>query len=106
MTAERPPRPLGECPYRGLAAFREQDADYFFGREAYVDQLAETIQQERLVAVILGSSGSGKSSVVYAGLLPQMRAATDWLVVDPAPWRSPIPCPGSCDDPLVGARSQ
>ena len=90
MTAERPPRPLGECPYRGLAAFREQDADYFFGREAYVDQLAETIQQERLVAVILGSSGSGKSSVVYAGLLPQMRAATDWLVVDLRPGGRPF----------------
>ena len=90
LIAEQPPRPLGECPYRGLAAFREQDAAYFFGRDSYTEQLSVALREQPLVAVIVGSSGSGKSSVVYAGLLPQMRAAMDWLVVDMRPGGRPF----------------
>jgi WD40 repeat protein/energy-coupling factor transporter ATP-binding protein EcfA2 len=72
-----PGRPGGEpradtCPYRGLEVFREQDHDFFFGREALVQQLTEKLQTARFLAV-LGPSGSGKSSVVRAGLMPHLR---------------------------------
>lgn len=62
------------CPYRGLLYFREQDAEFFCGREAATDQLLEAISNHRLVAVV-GASGSGKSSVVRAGLTPRLRGS-------------------------------
>jgi WD40 repeat protein len=65
-------RPTEVCPYRGLFAFREEDAPFFKGREAFTQMLVEAVQQQSLVAVI-GPSGSGKSSVVFAGLIPQLR---------------------------------
>jgi len=60
------------CPYRGLLYFREEDAPFFFGREAAITQLTSAVQQHNLVAVV-GASGSGKSSVVRAGLVPALR---------------------------------
>jgi WD40 repeat protein len=62
-------------PYRGLQAFRQEDADLFFGREAFVEQLVAAVAHKPFVAVI-GASGSGKSSVVFAGLLPMVRKET------------------------------
>ena len=61
-----------ECPYRGLFAFREEDAGFFFGRETFTARLVEAVEQTSMVAVI-GPSGSGKSSVIFAGLLPRLR---------------------------------
>lgn len=61
------------CPYRGLSAFREEDAPFFFGRETFTEQLIQAVHEKPLVAVI-GASGSGKSSVVFAGLIPQWRS--------------------------------
>jgi WD40 repeat protein len=66
-------------PYKGLLAFGEEDAAFFFGRERFVDSLVQVTQSQPLVAVI-GSSGSGKSSVVFAGLLPQLRSKGNWLI--------------------------
>lgn len=60
------------CPYRGLRSFREEDAGFFFGRDSFVALLVKAVEQHSLVAVI-GPSGSGKSSVVSAGLLPHLR---------------------------------
>jgi len=45
------------CPYRGLQAFREEDAPFFFGRDAFADQPAGAVKQRSLVAVV-GASGS------------------------------------------------
>ena len=62
-------------PYRGLLPFREQDAGLFFGRQRFVDELVAKVRQRsatNLVAV-LGRSGSGKSSIVFAGLFPALR---------------------------------
>jgi len=59
-------------PYRGLAPFREEDRALFFGRAKLVDQLIETALARRLV-VVVGPSGSGKSSLVQAGLVPALR---------------------------------
>ncbi len=61
-------------PYRGLASFREEDAPFFFGREVFVDRLAEAVGTSSMVAVV-GPSGGGKSSVVRAGLIPRLRRA-------------------------------
>ena len=59
------------CPYKGLASFDRDDAEYFFGREELVAELVAQLVGARLLAVV-GPSGSGKSSVVRAGLLPSL----------------------------------
>ena len=63
--------PSGDCPYKGLAPFGEADAGAFFGRERLVGELAARTVGFGLLAII-GTSGSGKSSVVQAGLLPSL----------------------------------
>jgi WD40 repeat protein len=68
------------CPYRGLFAFREQDASLFFGREELTDRLSDFVVHHPFAAVI-GSSGSGKSSLVFAGLLPRLRQRPEWAIV-------------------------
>jgi tetratricopeptide (TPR) repeat protein len=60
------------CPYLGLRAFREEDHAFYFGREAFIELLVEKVGHQKLLAVV-GPSGSGKSSVVRAGLLPRLR---------------------------------
>ena len=60
------------CPYKGLAAFQAEDAESFFGREQLVAELVHRLQQHR-VLVVAGPSGSGKSSLVRAGLIPALR---------------------------------
>src|SRR4029077_20953865 len=61
------------CPYKGLAAFRDEDAALFFGRERVVGELAARSVDVGLLGVV-GASGSGKSSAVAAGLLPSLAA--------------------------------
>ncbi|MDX2230911.1 MAG: caspase family protein [Leptolyngbyaceae cyanobacterium bins.349] len=60
------------CPYRGLEPFDEGHAEYFFGRESLTDQLVEKLRTGNFVAVV-GASGSGKSSLVRAGLVYKLR---------------------------------
>ncbi len=69
------------CPFRGLLPFREEDAEFFFGRKAYTDKLVGLVRMHSLVGVV-GASGSGKSSVVRAGLVPRLRHADDGTVWD------------------------
>jgi hypothetical protein len=71
------PRRVITSPYRGLGAFEEQDAGLFFGREAATAQVLN--RMTRLLAgagmlVVSGVSGAGKSSLLRAGMLPQVRA--------------------------------
>ncbi|MCP5115766.1 MAG: hypothetical protein GY953_33475, partial [bacterium] len=61
------------CPYKGLAAYQPEDARFFFGREALIDEIVRRIQLNR-VLVVGGPSGSGKSSLVRAGLIPALKA--------------------------------
>jgi WD40 repeat protein len=81
------------CPYRGLKIFREEDAAFFAGRTAFADQLLDFTRERDLVAVV-GPSGSGKSSVVQAGLLPRLRRehppADTWDAVSFTPGREPF----------------
>ena len=60
------------CPYRGLEPFREEDAAFFCGRDDAIRDLVAKVQAHSFVAVV-GPSGSGKSSLVFAGLLPELR---------------------------------
>lgn len=59
------------CPYQGLAPFEMADAEFFFGRERLVDELVGRLADAPLLALI-GPSGSGKSSLLRAGLLPAL----------------------------------
>ncbi|HEY9692996.1 MAG TPA: CHAT domain-containing protein [Oculatellaceae cyanobacterium] len=77
------------CPYRGLAAFREEDAPDFYGREEFTQQLVMAVKQKSFVAVI-GASGSGKSSVVFAGLIPYLKKSHEWRVVTFRPGNNPF----------------
>ncbi len=60
------------CPFRGLDFFREKDGSFFFGRETMLKRLRSHMKAHRFLA-ILGYSGSGKSSVLQAGLIPILR---------------------------------
>ena len=76
-----------ECPYVGLEAFREPQRHLFFGRDHLINELTERLAASRLVAV-LGPSGSGKSSLVMAGLVPVLRGgglpgSDEWLYLGP-----------------------
>ncbi|MDQ4131033.1 MAG: TIR domain-containing protein, partial [Actinomycetota bacterium] len=68
------PRP-GVCPYRGLQVFDVGDADFFYGRDGEVQRLVEKLKGAAFLSV-LGPSGSGKSSLVRAGLIPALRRGT------------------------------
>jgi len=61
-----------KCPYRGLETFDEEHADFFFGRERDIQRLLEKLKGTRFLAV-LGASGSGKSSLVRAGVIPALK---------------------------------
>ncbi len=67
-----PKLPLIECPYRGLEVFEENHTRFFFGREAMTQHLVEAVRATQFLAV-LGPSGSGKSSLIRAGLLPRLK---------------------------------
>ncbi|HBK97025.1 MAG TPA: hypothetical protein DD001_06660 [Microcoleaceae bacterium UBA10368] len=82
-------RPTNLCPYRGLFAFREEDAPFFFGRFDFTEKLVESVANQSLVAVV-GPSGIGKSSVVFAGLIPQLRREGNWQVVYLRPSNRPF----------------
>lgn len=69
--------PIGPCPYPGLAYFGPNDAAAFFGRDATIDRLVAAIGTQSFTALV-GSSGSGKSSVVLAGLAPRLHAMGGW----------------------------
>ena len=70
---EEPLPPLNtHCPYVGLRRFEEKDKAYFFGRTAKIDELIERIESTPLL-LVTGNSGSGKSSIVRAGVFPKWR---------------------------------
>jgi formylglycine-generating enzyme required for sulfatase activity len=81
-------------PFPGLRAFTEKEAPIFFGRGRETDQLVKMVGQSRFVAVV-GASGSGKSSLVGAGLIPRLRenaieGSKDWYIVRCTPGEQPF----------------
>ena len=81
------------CPYRGLAAYDEDDADVFVGRERLTAELAGRLVDDD-VLVVVGPSGAGKSSLIRAGLLPDLRAGA---IPGSAVWRSRVLTPSTLD---------
>jgi energy-coupling factor transporter ATP-binding protein EcfA2 len=81
----------GVCPYRGLLYFREEDASFFFGRDAAVDGLEKAFRRGNFL-VLVGASGSGKSSVVRAGLVPRLRKSREsaWEILTMFPGEEPL----------------
>lgn len=94
-----PPEP-GSPPYKGLNFYTEEDADLFFGREELTAELVGRLRQDNFLAVV-GASGSGKSSLVRAGLIPVIRNGLklidgtfpppgNWFVVKMTPTSDPV----------------
>src|SRR5215217_3673125 len=82
------------CPYKGLAPFDADDAEYFFGRERLVAELVARLVGAPLLAIV-GPSGSGKSSVMRAGLLPALAggvlpASENWTQAVIRPGEQPV----------------
>ncbi|TDN38639.1 ATP-binding protein [Hymenobacter sp. UV11] len=83
------------CPYTGLRTFTEDEAIYFRGRESHVAKCLALLAERRFI-MITGASGDGKSSLVFAGLLPEVRAGflrgrySNWAVATFRPERSPL----------------
>ena len=84
-------------PYPGLLAFQEADASIFFGRQEETESLLKTLRQFRSfggpkLLLVLGASGSGKSSLIRAGVIPQLRKDTkSWIIIGPfRPLKSPF----------------
>jgi WD40 repeat protein/tRNA A-37 threonylcarbamoyl transferase component Bud32 len=76
-----PPR-AGASPYRGLLAFDPADGDLFFGREELAAEAARELRESGFLAIV-GASGSGKSSLVRAGLVPALAGEGRCIVVTP-----------------------
>jgi hypothetical protein len=75
--------PREECPDQGLEAFEEEQKQFFFGRERVIDQIRHKLNQKPFIPII-GASGSGKSSVVRAGLIPLLKKSeSGWRVLKP-----------------------
>ena len=77
---QQPPAYNSRCPFLGLYPFREENREFFFGREQLIAQLQQELTEHNFLAV-LGASGSGKSSVVLAGLIPAIHEQQPSLVV-------------------------
>jgi WD40 repeat protein len=86
---------LSANPFPGLRPFTTDDAHLFFGREGQVDEILVNLQRHRSVTV-LGYSGSGKSSLIYCGLIPVLyggfmtEAGPNWKIIFSRPGNSPI----------------
>jgi len=76
-------------PYRGLFPFTSDDCDYFFGRTDVLDKLQYYVEKQPVV-VVSGASSIGKSSLVFAGLLPRLRQKGDWLIAHFRPKNQPF----------------
>src|SRR5215470_2782810 len=83
------------CPYTGLRSFSEEESLYFKGRDLQVDQITALLEQNKFL-MVTGASGEGKSSLIYAGLIPNAKAGffkakyTNWVVADFRPERNPL----------------
>ena len=101
-------------PYRGLGAFEERDAAFFFGREDAAGEVLSRMSRltaDQGVLMVSGASGAGKSSLLRAGVLPRLRGAglagapgaASWPCVVLAPGRAPLDELAVRVAPLAGA---
>jgi WD40 repeat protein len=78
-----------KCPYKGLFAFDKEDVSFFFGRKKIIRTLVNAVQKQPLVAVV-GNSGIGKSSVIRAGLIPELESSEAWKIAILRPTNNPF----------------
>jgi hypothetical protein len=83
-----------DCPYPGMIPFRTEDARLFFGRESEIEQMLLHFRYRRYLFVI-GPSGSGKSSLISAGLIPRLQVSSYfpqefWLIHTMRPGNRPL----------------
>jgi DNA-binding SARP family transcriptional activator/energy-coupling factor transporter ATP-binding protein EcfA2 len=98
MGRERENPDILENPYKGLQAFQEQDSENFFGRESFVADLVLRLKSsadESKFLALVGPSGSGKSSIIKAGLIPVLRReshdhAESWVIAEMVPGFQPL----------------
>jgi len=82
-------------PYPGLRPFTEEEAIFFKGRDQHIRQIITQLQ-ERKIVIVTGASGDGKSSLIYAGVIPNARAGffkakfNNWIIADFRPERQPL----------------
>ncbi len=82
-------------PYPGLRPFTEKESIFFKGRDLHIRQIIKQLQDSKII-IITGASGDGKSSLVYAGVIPNARAGffkaeyNNWLICDFRPERTPL----------------
>src|SRR6478609_6472063 len=87
--------PQMENPFPGLRSFSTDDSHLFFGRDGQIDEILDKLARNRFVAV-MGYSGSGKSSLMFCGLVPALyggfiaHSGSNWNVVTTRPGASPI----------------
>ena len=97
--------PIPRCPYPGLAYFGPQDAARFFGREQAIQALVTAVGKRSFTALV-GASGSGKSSVVLAGLAPRLDAQSGWrssyFRIATEPDKNPFTALARALEPLTG----
>lgn len=83
------------CPYTGLRSFTEEESIYFKGRDEHIDEATSLLEKNKFL-MLTGASGDGKSSLVYAGIVPNAKAGflkshySNWVVADFRPERSPF----------------
>ena len=91
-------------PFRGLSVFQPEDATIFCGRSARVRQILDALRDQHLrgrpFVLVVGASGSGKSSLVRSGVIPRLTGAG--VVPGVGVWRRAIWVPGTSEDPFVG----
>ena len=83
LTVAPEPNP-SNTPYWGLKSFEGKHASFLFGRKALVEFLHRRLfQTNHLITVVLGASGSSKSTLVKAGLIPALRQLSQWYILEP-----------------------
>ncbi|NJO61939.1 MAG: hypothetical protein HC836_27970 [Richelia sp. RM2_1_2] len=86
---------ISDNPYKGLAYFNSEDAEYFYGRDQLTDELLEKVREHYFLAV-MGASGSGKSSLIRAGLIYQLEqgeqisGSENWKIYIFQPGKNPL----------------
>jgi hypothetical protein len=102
---------LNICPYPGLRSFTEEESLFFKGRDADIDSITHMLQ-ERKFLMVTGASGDGKSSIIFAGLIPNAHAGffkakyNNWAVAHFRPENSPVKNFARSLSPLMGGRSE
>ena len=89
---DAPPLNVKNNPYKGLQSYDEKDSNLFFGRAEQIEKLYQkVVANKQKLTLVLGASGTGKSSVVKAGLIPQFRKDKTWSILPPfRPGESPF----------------